>query len=88
MKTKLAFAALIIALVALGLTSPQAQDEPGTTSWQHLAMERDATLPLSTGDFAQKINQVGRDGWELVTVLNFDEEGTTTKTVYYFKKPL
>ena len=58
------------------------------TNWEHLAMARDAGQPLSDPEFAKKINGLGKDGWERVTVANPQKEGTTVTTVYYFKRPL
>jgi hypothetical protein len=51
-------------------------------------MARDAGQPLSDPEFAKKINGLGKDGWERVTVANPQKEGTTVTTVYYFKRPL
>ena len=86
-------------LVLLGLAahlSLRAEDEkepeprkaPARQKWEHLALPRDASKPLSDPEFAKQINGFGTEGWELVTVLNFAKDGTTTKTVYYFKRPL
>jgi hypothetical protein len=84
------FLTCLVLAFALKVTEPKADASPfkPEKAWSHLALPRDATLPMSDPDFAKKINELGADGWELVTVLNFSEEGNTTKTVYYFKKPL
>lgn len=59
---------------------------PKKTQWEHLALPRDASKPFADPEFSRKINQIGDQGWELVNVLNFNTEGTTSRTVYYFKR--
>ena len=56
--------------------------------WQHLALNHDAAKAWNDKELAKQINKLGREGWELVSVLNFHKEGTTDSTIYYFKKPL
>ncbi len=77
----------IIAVQVLAQGVNPVQKTPQTKEWQHLAMTNviDET-PRS--ELARNINKLGREGWELVTVGNIIESGTTTKTIFYFKKPL
>ncbi len=60
----------------------------GPAGWQALALVQSLSGGLSNAELAAKINQLGRDGWELVSVENFVESGTTSKTGYYFKRRL
>jgi hypothetical protein len=87
--TALAFAA------CLGLTlNLWAQDKPAaepvvtTKQWQHLALAHDTAELGNDADLARQINKLGREGWEMVNVLNFSKDGSTNNTMYYFKKPL
>lgn len=66
--------------------SESREASPQRIQWEHLALPRDASKPFAEPDFSRKINQIGDQGWELVNVLNFAREGTTTRTVYYFKR--
>ena len=63
------------------------QGKASVTRWQHLAMTHDVKRGTA-GELARRIVKLGRDGWELVTVENTSQAGTTTKTIFYFKKPL
>ena len=79
--------AFLLLLGTYIVTSPaQSQDDPvsATTSWRHLALTSE---DQSDPKLAPQINQLGSDGWELVDVENFQSQGETVKTVYYFKKP-
>lgn len=95
MKSRIGIITVCALVACLGIVfTLRAESETGaaasakTTGWTHLALPRDSVIALSDAKFAAKINGLGAEGWELVTVLNFATKGTTTKTVYYFKKPL
>jgi len=63
------------------------ESEPSTTGWQHLAITN-MIGETPKAELARNINKLGREGWEMVSVGNIIESGTTTKTIFYFKKPL
>ena len=67
--------------------TPQNADQEHVKKWEHLALSRDAAKGLADGEFSRQINELGLSGWELVDVENFSENGTTTKSIYFFKRP-
>ena len=82
--------ALLCALIAvqvLAQDSPAGRVKPSVAQWQHLALTH-VIGKTPQNELARSINKLGREGWELVSVANVSESGTTTKTVFYFKKPL
>jgi len=90
-KTRTLLLALMILCCAIIAMQALAEDngnqiKPAAAAWQHLAL----THPLddAPSELARSINKLGREGWELVSVANIAKSGTTTKTVFYFKKPL
>ncbi|MCF7974873.1 MAG: DUF4177 domain-containing protein [Phycisphaerae bacterium] len=76
-------------LVMQALAQDQGQDirQPPATRWQHLALTQTLGETLES-ELGRNINRLGREGWELVSVAGITKAGTTTKTVFYFKKPL
>ena len=77
-------------LLAAGLAAQNAESETTsaeTTRWQHLALSRGAREGLSDAEHSRRIVQLGNEGWELVDVESITKDGTTTQTVYYFKRP-
>jgi hypothetical protein len=64
--------------------SPAGGPRPG---WQHLALESPGAGVTGSPDLARKINRLGDEGWELVDVEAIHTAGSTTKTVYFFKRP-
>jgi hypothetical protein len=63
------------------------REKPLAMAWQHLALTQ-TIGETPAEELARNINKLGREGWELVSVGNITKAGTTTKTVFYFKKPL
>ena len=92
-KTRILLFGLILlfcAMIAMQvLAKDQSEDKrrPSAARWQHLSLTQTiGDTPES--ELAKSINKLGREGWELVSVGNITESGTTTKTVFYFKRPL
>jgi hypothetical protein len=82
--------ALLCALLAvqvLAQGSATGRAKPSIAQWQHLALTH-VIGETPQNELARSINKLGQEGWELVSVANVSESGTTTKTVFYFKKPL
>jgi len=77
----------VIAMQVLAQDGSRGQATPLAAQWQHCALTHGiGETPQS--ELARSINKLGREGWELVSVANIAESGSTTKTVFYFKKPL
>jgi hypothetical protein len=77
----------LVAMQAMASDHHGSPAQPSATAWQHLALTQ--TLGQTPDDeLARNINRLGREGWELVSVGNITQSGTTIKTVFYFKKPL
>jgi hypothetical protein len=77
----------VIAIQVLAQDSSRKQVKPSARRWQHLALTN-VIGETPQNELASNINKLGREGYELVSVGNITESGTTTKTVFYFKKPL
>jgi len=57
------------------------------SSWEHLALTHTGSEPAGGSETSGKIVALGSDGWELVSVETYVRDGTTTKTVFFFKRP-
>ena len=77
----------MVAMQALAKDQSGSQVKPSAMTWQHLALTQ-TIGDTPENELAKSINKLGREGWELVSVGNITESGTTTQTVFYFKKPL
>lgn len=65
-----------------------AESKPFRTQWEHCAFAHDLRGDQTNAETARTIVNLGKEGWELVSVARFTEGGTTTKTTYYFKRRL
>ena len=78
---------IIITMQALAKDQNEDKKNPFATRWVHCALTY-AIGETPQNELASSINKLGREGWELVSVGNISESGTTTKTIFYFKRPL
>jgi len=76
--------AILISVVWTAQSSPSAES---ANRWEHLAMTVDAIDSPGDAEASRKIVQLGEEGWELVDVESLTKDGTTTKLIYYFKRP-
>ena len=83
----------IVAAVVMSQVLAGTERSLPTAKWQHLALTEKVSITQVTGqqgpeqELSRQIVKLGEDGWELVSVANFSRDGTTRKTVYYFKRP-
>jgi len=93
-KTKLVLLCGVICICAIVAAKVLAADsgndtgEPLATKWQYLAFKSKIESDSPTAEVGRTITKLGKDGWELVSVDSHSESGTTTKTVYHFKRQL
>jgi hypothetical protein len=78
----------ICAIVAAKVLATDGGSDASAEKWQYLAFKSEIELDSPTAKAGKTITKLGREGWELVGIENHSEAGTTTKTVYYFKKRL
>ena len=92
MKSRTGFLLLLCCVLLLPVTyaltasaTQQGNLQDSATRWEHLAMTHDGA-DLS-GDLSGQIVRLGNEGWQMVCVSPIAKEGTTVKTIYYFKRP-
>lgn len=78
----------IFAIVAVKALAAVDESGASTEQWQYLAFKSKIDPDSPTAEVGKTITKLGKDGWELISVENHLESGTTTKTVYYFKRRL
>ena len=78
----------ICAIVAATVLAADGGNDASAEKWQYLAFKSKIEPDSPTAEVGKTITKLGKDGWELVSVENHSTSGTTTKTVYYFKRRL
>jgi hypothetical protein len=85
--------AVVVAAVVLFYSTTAAVEEPAVSGeraiarWEHLALTHDGANVSQDPQLSAQIVRVGNEGWELVCVTNVVKDGSTTKTIFYFKRP-
>ena len=86
-------AGVVVAVVMSQVSAGDGEKSFPVAKWQHLALTEKVGVTQVTGqegstaELSRQIVKLGEEGWELVSVANFSRDGTTRKTVYYFKRP-
>ena len=89
MRFPLLVCSLVVCMAALTLHvwagSNAAEDK--APRWEHLALTHDSADVGGDVKLSQQIVRLGNEGWELVTVSPVSKEGSTVKTIFFFKRP-
>lgn len=85
--TLLIAALAIAAAVSLWAAEPPASATPAKAAWEHLVLEREGSIVASDRDLAGKIIRLGDEGWEMYAVTPIQQDGTTRRMQFYFKRP-
>ncbi|MBL7140568.1 MAG: hypothetical protein ISS74_06630 [Planctomycetes bacterium] len=83
-----ATAAVLWAAGGDGAAPPAPAAPVAPAQWEHLALQHEAARVIGDADLSQRIRGLGREGWELVGVTNCAKDGTTTQSIFFFKRPL
>ena len=78
----------IVAAKVLAADDSSEGPNRSVAKWQYLAFKSNIKPDSPTAEVGRTITKLGKEGWELVGVENHSTSGTTTKTVYYFKRRL
>jgi hypothetical protein len=76
---------LISAAYVVNAQAGQAEARKQVQAWEHLALSHDGAG--LGGGLGKQIIRLGDEGWQLVTVSNIEVDGTTKRSIYYFKRP-
>jgi len=74
----------VFSLGKAGSATPTAAVRP---AWEHLVLEREGNIVSTDRELAGKINKLGDEGWEMVAVSPVQQDGTTKRMQFYFKRP-
>lgn len=78
----------IVVAVACSLWTADSATTPasGRAAWEHLVLEREGNVVATDRELAEKINRLGGEGWEMFAVTPVQQDGTTKRLQFYFKR--
>lgn len=85
--TLLIAAIAIAAAISLWAAEPATSAPPARPAWEHLVLEREGSIVATDRELAEKINRLGGEGWEMYAVTPIQQNGTTKRLQFYFKRP-
>jgi hypothetical protein len=87
--TYVAAGSLVLIIVGSLWAQNPKSDSPARApqAWRHLALDHVGKSVTDSPDLARQIDSLGEEGWELVDVETVSEAGTTTKFIFFFKRP-
>ena len=84
--TLLITAVAVAAAISIWAAEPAASATPSKAPWEHLVLEREGSIVSTDRDLAEKINRLGDEGWEMYAVTPIQQDGTTKRLQFYFKR--